>query len=312
MLLIITPNPAVDRTMVVPHVQPGSVLRAERVLVAAGGKGLNVARAATSLGQPVRVCAPLGGFMGDYVAHLAAEEGIVGQWSYHHAGETRTCVLVVDPYGHDATALNEPGPPLDADDWQAFMQTVHAAAAVGDASLATISGSLPPGVPPSAAADLVRTLSAAGCRVVVDTSGATLIEALRAKPYAVKVNRSELGAALGMAVETIHQAVAALQHLRTQGIMLAIVTLGSEGAVAIADEGVCHVCPPALKSISTVGSGDSLLAGLTTALLRGESLADALCLGVACGSADALTIGGGLIDLADVERIRAGTTVQWH
>ncbi len=309
MLLIITPNPAVDRTMVVPHMQPGSVLRAERVLVAAGGKGLNVARAATSLGQPVRVCAPLGGFMGEYVARLAAEEGIAGQWSYHHAGETRTCVLVVDPYGHDATALNEPGPSLDADDWQAFMQTVHAAA--GDANLATISGSLPPGVPPSAATDLVRTLSAAGCRVVVDTSGATLVEALRAQPYAVKVNRSELGAALDVAVETIDQAVTALQHLRAQGIMLAIVTLGSAGALAIADEGVCYVCPPPLKSISTVGSGDSLLAGLTTALLRGESLAEALCLGVACGSADALTIGGGLIDLTDVERIRAGTTVQW-
>lgn len=309
MLLIITPNPALDRTMVVPNVRLGSVHRAERVLVVAGGKGLNVARAAHTLGQDLRVCAPLGGFTGGYVAHLAAEEGFEGRWSWIAAGETRTCVMVVDPHGSDATVLNEQGPELTAADWQDFVETAHVAAL--DAGLATISGSLPPGIPPAAIGDLIRTLAAAGCRVIVDTSGAPLQAALETSPYAVKVNRVELAAALGTPIENISQAAQALQELRSRGITLNIVSLGAQGALALGDAGLCLVRPPTVELASSVGSGDSLLAGLATGLLRGYAPGDALRLGVACGTADALTVGGGLIDLAAVEQIQAATSVQW-
>lgn len=309
MLLIVTPNPALDRTMVIPGVYLGGVHRAERVLVAPGGKGLNVARAARALGHPLCVCAPLGGLTGQMVANLAAEEGFESRWSWHSAGETRTCVLVVDPQGGDATALNEQGPVLSPGDWRAFMDTVRGAAT--DARLATISGSLPPGVPPTAMTELVRMLTAAGCRVFVDTSGAALVAALAAPPYAVKVNSTELSAALGTPVTTMDQAAAALVGLRVRGIPLVVVSLGAQGALATSDEGTCWVRPPTLEIVSTVGSGDSLLAGMTTGLLRGYPFAEALRLGVACGTADALTIGGGILHISDVEHIRATATVQW-
>lgn len=293
--------------MLVPKLRLGAVHRAERVLVAAGGKGLNVARAARALGQPVAVCAPLGGLTGELVARLAADEGFVGRWSRHCAGETRTCVLLVDPHGGDATALNEVGPTLDAADWQEFAATVVAAAATAD--LTTISGSLPPGVPSNALADLNRTLHAGGRRALVDTSGEALRAVLAAAPYGVKVNAAELSAGMGRQVTDVDTAAAALADLRASGIVLAAVSMGAQGALAADATGIYWACPPALTIVSSIGCGDSLLAGLATGLLRGEDLGAALRLGVACGSADALTIGGGLLHLDDVERIGAATSV---
>jgi 1-phosphofructokinase family hexose kinase len=309
MLVIITPNPALDRTMVVPNLRLGHRHRAEQVIVAAGGKGLNVARAARSLGQPLRVCAPLGGITGQFVAHLAGKEGLDGFWSWHSAGETRTCVLVVDPHAEDATPLDEHGPPLSAEDWLAFVDAALDAASV--ASMAAICGSLPPGVPPSAAGELVRALGRVGCQVVVDTSGPPLAAAIEAQPYGLKVNGAELSAALSRPIAGPEQAAAALAEVRARGVALAVVSLGEQGALAANEAGTCHATPPPLEVVSTVGSGDSLLAGLLTGLRRGYTLDEALRLGVACGAADALTIGGGVVDHPDLPRLLAETTGEW-
>lgn len=307
MLLIITPNPALDRTMVFPGLRLGAVQRTDEVVVAAGGKGLNVARAARSLGQPALVCAPLGGLTGDLVARLAQDEGLAGRWAPHRAGETRTCILLVDPLGGDATALNESGPAFSPADWQAFADTAIAAA--GGAGLCAISGSLPRGVPPEALGRLVADLVAAGRRVIVDTSGPALAAAIAARPYAVKVNGAELGAILGRPIETVAAAAAALPELSARGVALAAVSLGADGALAAEAGAIWQAAPPPLAIVSTVGSGDSLLAGLAAGLLRGLPLPEALRLGVACGSADALTIGGGRIDMAEVQRIAGAVTV---
>jgi 1-phosphofructokinase family hexose kinase len=308
MLLIITPNPALDRTMIFPGLRLGGVQRTDDVLVAAGGKGLNVARAARSLGQPAMVCAPLGGLTGELLAQLAVAEGLHGRWSRHAAGETRTCILLVDPQGGDATALNESGPPLGAADWAGF--AAEALAAAADAALCLVSGSMPRGVAPAALGDLLGALAAAGRRAIVDTSGAPLLAALAARPYGVKVNAAELGAALGRAVAEVAGAAGALAELRAAGLGLAAVSLGERGALAADESGIWWACPPPIVSVSSIGCGDSLLAGLASGLLRGAALPEALRLGVACGSADALTVGGGLIDMAQVERIAAATRVE--
>lgn len=301
MLLIVTPNPALDRTMVFRGLRLGAVQRTDEVIVAAGGKGLNVARAAHALDQKALVCAPLGGLTGDQVAHLAAQEGISGRWTRHNAGETRTCVLLVDPAADDATALNEAGPTLAPADWDAFAADVLDAAR--QAALCVISGSLPLGVEPGRLGALAAALAARGARVLVDTSGPALEAALAARPWGVKVNGAELGAALGRAVEDVPGAAAALHELRARGVTLAAVSLGARGCVAADDSGVWWACPPQLRIVSSVGSGDSLLAGLAAGALKGLPLPGALQLGVACGTADALTIGGGRIDPAELARL---------
>ncbi len=308
MLLIITPNPALDRTMVIPGLQTSSVHRTAEVLVVAGGKGLNVARAARTLGQPNLICAPLGGHSGEYVSHLAASEGLLARWTSHGGGETRTCVLIVDPQAEDALALNEDGPCLSPADWAAFAAEVLDASASAD--LCLLSGSLPQGVAAAQLADLVVELGARGRRLLIDTSGPALAAALAMRPYGVKVNAAELGIYLKRTISTPEEALAALAELHARGIALAVVSLGARGAVAVADEGAWYAAPPLVRAVSSIGSGDSLLAGLATALLRGQPLPEALRLGVACGTADALTIGGGRFTLAELDPLLAVTSVQ--
>jgi len=308
MVLIITPNPALDRTMVFRGLRLGAVQRTDEVLVAAGGKGLNVARAALALGQPALACAPIGGHTGEQLAALAAGEGIAGRWHRHAAGETRTCVLLVDPDADDATALNEAGPVLSPADWAGFA-AVALAAAEG-AALCVVSGSLPRGVSPEALGELLAALGSAERRTLVDTSGPGLAAALAARPYGVKVNGAELGAALGRPVEGVEGAAAALAELRARGVELAAVSLGPLGALAVDEGGCWWAAPPPLRIVSSVGSGDALLAGLCAGLLRGLPLPEALALGVACGSANALTVGGGRFDAAEQERIRAGVALR--
>jgi 1-phosphofructokinase family hexose kinase len=307
LLLIITPNPALDRTMIVPGFAPGAVLRAERVIVAAGGKGLNVARAAKALATPTLICGPLGGFTGQMVAQHTAAEGLEGVWSWHQAGETRTCILVVDPQGGDATALNEQGPELSLNDWQSFAGMVLASSTA--CKLAAVSGSLPPGVRPTWLAALIDQLKEHDRQTIIDTSGEALAGAIEARPYGLKVNGHELGTLLGRSVATVGEAVEALAQVRALGIELACVTLGALGAVAANTAGCWWATPPAVEAVSSVGSGDSLLAGLASGLLGDLPLPEALALG-ACGTADALTVGGGLIDPAVVAELRAQVTIQ--
>lgn len=307
MLLIITPNPALDRTMVFAGLRLGSIHRTDHVLVAAGGKGLNVARAARTLGQAAMVCAPLGGHTGEQVAHLAAEEGLLGRWTSMRSGETRTCVLLVDPLAEDATVLNEVGPPLTLADWADLSSDVLDSAASAD--LCLLSGSLPQGIAAGRLGDLLAELTARGRRTIVDSSGAALAAAVATRPYGVKVNRDELGALLGRSVANPSDAATSLAELRARGINLAAVSLGAQGCVAADASGSWYACPPLVRAVSSVGSGDSLLAGLATGLLRGLPLPDALRLAVACGTADALSIGGGRIDPAELQRLSNETTV---
>jgi 1-phosphofructokinase len=302
MLVCLTPNPAIDRVLVVPGFRAAEVCRVHERHDLAGGKGLNVARATRTLGFPARAIGPLAGDTGRAIAALAAAEGLDVAWSWLPAGESRICVLVTDPAAHDTLTINEPGPYLAANAWEQVAQHVREQVA-GAAGLSS-SGSLPPGVDPAAFAALLAELDA-DVPVFLDTSGPALAAALDLPLTVVKVNAHELGAALGRSIATAAEAAAAAQEARARGPRTVVVSLGSQGAVAVGASGSFWASPPPIVPISPVGSGDTLLAGLATALLGGATLADALCLGVACGSANALVLGAGVMHRTDVDRLLA-------
>ena len=141
MIFCISPNPALDHTLVVPTFKQGIVLRAESSLSAAGGKGLNVARAAQILGAKTRSFCFLGGRMGKTIAELARHKALDGNWTWID-GETRTCVIIADGGTGEATVINEQGPRVTAADWSSFSQSVLAD--ISEASDVCFSGSLPP------------------------------------------------------------------------------------------------------------------------------------------------------------------------
>jgi 1-phosphofructokinase family hexose kinase len=287
MLLTVTSNPAVDRTLHVPRLVAGAVHRAAEVGLTAGGKGLNVTRAARGLGLEVLATGPLAGHSGRLVAELAAREGLAADWHWLDSGETRASLLLTHEHG-DATVINEPGPRIEPAAWRRF--AAHVLALAGRARAVALSSSMPPGVPPRAPGELARALATDGRAVYLDTSGAALAAALEEPGgLCVKVNRAELAEALGLELPEPSAIVEAARLVLGRGAELVVVTLGAAGAIGVETQGAWHAAAPAVAVQSSVGSGDSLLAGLVLERLSGRSLPEALAFGVACGSANATT-----------------------
>lgn len=306
MILCLTPNPAIDRTLVLPGFRPGVIYRASSTVVA-GGKGLNVARATSRLGGRPRCGGFLGGHSGSLLAELAQQEGLPGTWT-RIQGETRTCVILVDPGTGESTVINEPGPTVQAKDWDQFQTDVVPLA--GEASCICLSGSLPPGSPDGVLTRLVQALPNSAAPIWIDSSGRGLQEALAANRAGIKVNGEEAGAVLGMQVENARQAIQAASRLRSLGARAVVLTIGREGAILMDEKGRSWLSqPPEVRAVNTVGSGDAFLAGLAVAIENGVSAAEALRSATAAGTANVIASGGGHLSYADYERLLAAVSL---
>jgi 1-phosphofructokinase family hexose kinase len=299
-ILCVTPNAALDRTLIVPDFKPFEVNRVGKVIEVAGGKGVNVARAVCVLGGQ-SVCAGfLGGDTGKRVARLADAEGLASSWTWID-GETRICTIVVEPNSGQATVVNETGPTVTDSDWHQLQQDLLSVS--DNAACVCLSGSIPPGSSLDHYANLLISLQTAGKSVWVDSSGAALATALTVPNLSIKINHEEIGTILQTTIADAADAARAAQQLRQDGAKTVVVTLGSKGAVIAHESGSWWAQPPSIQPVSNVGSGDSFLAGLVVAFDQGLSAGEALCWGVAAGTANTLSAGGGQFDETDFRRI---------
>ena len=310
MILCVTPNTALDKTLVVPGYGSGGVFRPQQMVAAAGGKGMNVARVVRLLGGVPRCLGFIAGHTGALVASIAAGEGLDCVWTTLEAGETRTCTILVDPALERTSVVNESGVRTTAADWMRLRDDLTACAA--EARTVCFCGSLPPGSPLDAFTELLAHLASIGLAVWVDTSGAALGAAARVPGVHLKINDEEATELLNMPMGTSSEAAGAVRLLAKQQSAAAIITLGKHGAVWSDGARVWHATPPSIEAQSAVGSGDSFLAGLLVGLEAGEMPNEALRRGVAAGAANALSIGGGQFALDDFARILADTTLTEH
>jgi 1-phosphofructokinase family hexose kinase len=306
MILCITPNPAIDRTIVVSELLPGHVHRAQKVMTAAGGKGLNVARAIGVLGGQCVCMGFVGGHAGRLLADLAARDGLRALWTPVE-NETRSCLILV-PSNEDATVVNEPGMPVGAAAWQQLQAYVKST--LGSTEIVCLSGSLPPDSALEDWQSLLDMLVEAGKQVWIDSSGAALHDALMQPDLAIKVNGNEIGEVLGIDVRDAASARRALDKLGKYGLRAAAITLGSRGAVLATRSGAWLATGPVMRVVSTVGSGDAFLGGLVSALDAGKPTSDALGDAVAAGTANALSVGGGCFSLQDFQQIREQVQIE--
>lgn len=300
MIVVLSLNTAVDRTLLVPGFRTGEVFRAEEARAFAGGKGLNVARALRGLGQEVRVAGFLGGTAAPFIRERCAALGIEQRW-VEIAGETRTCVIVVNP-GAPQTVLNEPGPAVSAAETARLGAEIERAVAPGD--FLCISGSAPPGVPDGFYADVVRNLQARGARVLVDVSGAPLRLAWEARPWAVAPNLAEYEQAFGPAA-----AADAASHLarRAEHVLL---TLGAEGVIYAHGDTRRHVRPPPVSTRNAVGSGDAFAAGFLAGMAAGKPALEAVRLAVAAGASNAARLEPGAGSATEITALLAQVTIE--
>lgn len=306
MILCITPNPAIDRTLLLPKLELGNVHRARESFAAAGGKGLNVARAIRTLGGQPLCMGFAGGHSGQLLADLAQKEGLRAAWTWTEA-ETRTCTILVSD-DQDATVINEPGTPVSALDWQQLQQDIKSQLAL--VNLVCISGSLPPNSSSEDFGDLLSVLITAGKQAWVDSSGASLKTAIANPAICVKVNADEFGEALGMELNDFSSAGGALDRLGKEAPAACVITLGSEGALLAVGKKRWSAQGPSINVISTVGSGDSFLGGFVAELDRSGDWLEALRSGVAAGAANALSAGGGRFALQDFQALREQVQMQ--
>ncbi|WP_049563391.1 1-phosphofructokinase family hexose kinase, partial [Nonomuraea sp. SBT364] len=278
MILTLTLNPSLDRTIEIGGLARGAVIRAAAARLDPGGKGVNVSRALLANAVASRAVVPFGGDEGRQLVHLLGLEGL-DMVTVPVAGRTRSNVTLAEPDG-TITKINEPGTALSPDELDTVADAVLAAAHEADWVVA--SGSLPPRVPADVYARLCRRFAGAGIHVAVDTSGPALARALGAAPALVKPNLEELAAATGMAIRCLGDVAEAAGRLRAAGACTVLASLGADGAVLVEDGGIWYGEAAVAGPRSSVGAGDAMLAGFLAAGARGErALVEALAWGAA-------------------------------
>ena len=299
MIVTVTLNPSLDRTLAVAELARGEVVRADSTLEDPGGKGVNVTRFLTAHGTKSVAVLPSGGSIGRALLG-ALDDAQIPYRAIPVAGATRSNVTVVEPDG-TTTKLNEPGPDLSTSEVDALVAAVAEEARPG--GWVVVAGSLPAGMDTAIIARLAQVARDAGARFALDASGAALADGLSANPDLIKPNDEELGEILGRELTTLDEVLAGCQEARARGARAVICSLGADGAVLVDADGVWRVTGARVPVLSTVGAGDSVLSGF---LHSGGSGPDALREGVAWATAAVQTPGTGvppaeLIDLDAVE-----------
>jgi 1-phosphofructokinase len=291
-IVTVTPNPSIDRTLRIPPLERGAVLRATSATAEAGGKGVNVSRALATQDIDTIAVVPLA------PSSAAMVRGLLGPGSQLDSveivGEIRVNVSLVEADG-TVTKVNEPGPPLVDADVAALLDRVTALA--GRASWVVGCGSLPPGVPDDLYARIARRLPA-GTRMAVDADGAAL-RACRGQPIALlKPNRTELAGLLGRDLPTLGAVIDGAEELIAEGAEAVLVSLGADGAVLVDGSGAVHGEATIDDAVNAVGAGDALLAGF----LSGGGSASALPTAIAWSVAACRSSGTRMREVRDEDR----------
>lgn len=307
-IVTLTMNPALDLSTSVPYVLPDQKLRCGPPCYEPGGGGINVARAVRRLGGDAVACFPVGGAAGDLLRRLLDGEGVpyeavpTERW-------TRENLNVLEQVSGRQFRFCMPGPALAEAEWMGFLDRIAARTPVP--AFVVASGSLPPGVPSDFYARLAARVRDMGSRLVLDTSGEALARAVEHGVYLLKPSLREFRTLTNAQAEDesalIALAVAAVTERRWCEVL--VLSLGAAGALWVTATEHVRLAAPAVKVASTVGAGDSLVAGIVSSLTRGRPLAEAMRFGVAAGAAAVMNPGTELCHREDAERLYAQVAV---
>ncbi|HEU5287901.1 MAG TPA: 1-phosphofructokinase family hexose kinase, partial [Candidatus Limnocylindria bacterium] len=261
MITSVTLNPAVDEAIAVEEIALGEINRCDLDAVDPGGKGLNASRVIARLGRRTRAFGFVAGVTGELIRARLDAEGVPHAFD-DVPGLTRINVMVLERRHARRTRLYLPGPHVGAAD-VARLRTRLETCASGETVI--IGGSVPPGLDAGVYGDLVRWLRGRGVRTVVDASGAALESALAAQPDLIKPNVEEAVALLGRPLASDDEVCDAARSLRALGAARVVISQGAHGAIGVDEAGAWKVRAPAVLVRTTVGAGDSMVAGLAIA-----------------------------------------------
>ena len=287
-IVTITFSPCIDKSTSITSLIPEKKLQCAIPKLEAGGGGINVARAIKKLGGQATAIFPSGGYTGKYFNHLLENENIPAV-IINSANETRENIIVFDESTGNQYRFGMPGAALSEPEWKACLSAVEA---IPDISFIIASGSLPPGVPLNIYAQLAKLAKNKNAKYIVDTSGEALKEAVDEGVYLLKPNQGELCTLANKNSLAPTEIKDAARELIGQGkCEVVVVSMGAAGAMLVTDELAEIITPPQVERKSTVGAGDSMVAGIVLYISNGHSLVEAVQYGVACGTAATLNEG---------------------
>jgi 1-phosphofructokinase family hexose kinase len=309
-IVTVTLNAGLDRTLTVPNFQLGQRHRASQGLSLAGGRGINVARALKRLDVPVVASGLAGGRTGTRIVEELTAEAILNDF-VRIVDESRTSTAVVDPTAASYTEINEWGPHVEPDELTMLMDKV--AYLSRGADLVVLAGSLPRGVDEAFYAEAIRELHRRNVRAVLDSEGEPLRLGVEAEPFLVSQNQSEAEALVGQEFRDDEDALMGLERIAEMGPRNVLIT-SEHACVGLFREERRRVLyraeAPRVEPVSAVGSGDVLLAAFLAARLAERPLDEALRDAVAAGSASTLELGAGRFDPRELARLRGAVRVE--
>lgn len=293
-VVTLTINPAVDKSTTVNRIKAESKLRCDTPVYEPGGGGINVSRAMKKLGYDSLATYFAGGSVGLMLEDLIRNENVTQQIFPLKETKTRENFIVVNTTTNEQYRFGMPGPELTSEDLNSVIEfTKNLDPTVTEYFV--ISGSVPSGVPTDFYAKLIRIAKDKGIKVICDTSGELLENSLEEGVFLIKPNIKELYGLAGRELTYGNEIISIAQDLIIEGkCEIIVVSLGEKGAMLISKDSSYHAIPPATKKLSTVGAGDSMVAGLLIGLIENLPLGEVIKRGVAAGTSATMNTGTGL------------------
>lgn len=299
-IVTLTFNPCIDKSTSVDSIVPEKKLRCAPPKFEPGGGGINVSRALKKLGSSSLAIYPAGGHTGSFLQTLLKDEQVatsVIPVSHY----TRENLVVVDRSNNQQFRFGMPGSPLSDEEWKACLRRLEE---INDVEFIVASGSLPPGVPESVFAQLSQIARAKNAKLIVDTSGKALKYAVEEGVYLLKPNIGELSSLVNKEeIKRDEVQLHATELIAKGKAEVIVVSLGAAGALLVTADIALQFAPPLVKRQSTVGAGDSMVAGIVYCLSKKQPIAEAVRYGIACGTAATMNPGTELCKLSDVQEL---------
>lgn len=286
MITTVTMNASLDKAYFMKNViENGTVMRVDSARTSAGGKGVNVARAASLCGAKVQATGLTGGFNGQQLEALLDKDGIPHRFC-HVEGETRCCINILDE-GYGSTEYLEPGCEVSESEEEKFMKMFPDV--IRESDVVTISGSLPRGMKKDIYGRMIAIAKEMGKMVILDTSGETLKKGILSCPTLVKPNQDEIEQIFDVKIHSKEEVIRYAKKIHETGIPYVVISLGKDGALLVCEDGIYQGRPPKVEAVNTVGCGDSMVGAFAVAFERKYAPKDALRYAVAVAAANAIS-----------------------
>ena len=299
-IITITFNPAIDKSTRVEKLIPEKKLNCEVPVYEPGGGGINVARAIKKLGGEATAVFLAGGYSGIRFTELLSDEAIETIVTKTQ-NDTRENLVVVEVSTNKQFRFGMPGLKVHESEWQTCLESIED---IDNVDFIVASGSLPEGIPTDIFAKIALIAQKKNAKYIVDTTGEALIQAVEAGVYLIKPNLGELSSLMGIEELSIESVGTVARKLIEKGkCEVVTVSMGADGAMLVTEDLMVAIKPPKVERKSTVGAGDSMVAGIVLSLFQNNSLVESVQYGVACGTAATMNEGSELCRKNDAERL---------